>query len=315
MVSDRSRSRLHTPGRDSATFTRDERTQNDRSRTRDYRKERKTNPREVKEYADLQHTVFPFDRETVFGQIAYANYRVAREIKKTPLLSGVNMVLIQYILPIFAVILIGGGIGLALVSFHNNQVIQAQVKAFAHDVGDSGETTASTTQHRDANDTQSSGAQNGFVPSTNPLYPVKLQINSVGIVANMTQVGLTKENDIGTPSNIAQASWYTGSNSPAHETGSAIVVAHVGTDRNPGVFAKLSDIKPGALVGLTMGDGKTNAYKVTQSEDVPSGSVNMTKYLTNDGHSKLLYLITCTGDYNARTHTYDNRLIVSAEAI
>ena len=209
-------------------------------------------------------------------------------------LTGINALLIQYAVPILAVILIGGGIGLGIASIVNNIAVNNQIEAYNESTGD--------------------GAASGaFVPSTDPRHPVKVTIPSLLLDIDTTQVGINKSGHIGSPSNIKRAAWYTGSSSPADEDGLAVITAHAGSERYPGAFATLYEIKEGDEIDVTMGDGESVRYAVTTIEDINAESIDMAEYLSEP--SKQLLLITCSGDYNARTYSYEDRLFVTAEPI
>jgi len=274
-------------------------------RLRSYGAERKADPRLDREYRMLEHVTFPFDKEEGAMHIGAIAQSVSAEAtiaeQRFSSITGFNKIWLQVGIPIVAIALIGIGIGLMFATMQSNMKIEEQVKTFAASAEDSGETAPTTS------------AEN-FTASTDPRHPVKVKIKSIGVDSNTTQVGVNSKGNVGTPASIKHAAWYTGSASPVDNKGGVLMVGHVGTDRYPGVFAGLHNVTAGDSVEVTMGDGKKVEYAVSRIEDVPSQNVDMGKYLERDGPS-VLHIITCTGDYNARTHTYTDRLIVTATIV
>ncbi|MFZ3010205.1 MAG: class F sortase [Candidatus Microsaccharimonas sp.] len=262
------------------------------------------------EYTDLQHTVFPFDKEDTTQPLAttapvtsaasLAVTGVGEVAQKVSLFATVNGAFIQFGIPIVAAVLIGGGVGLGIASVVNNMAVQDQVKTYASEANDSGE----------------SGDSAAFVASKDPLHPVKVEIPEVSIDADTTQVGINDKGNIGAPASIKQLAWYDKSTSPVDSVGTAVIVGHVGTKSYAGKLSELHKVSENALIKVTMGDGKIFNYKVTTIEDIPADTVDMAHYLPNTNQTtKRLVIITCAGNYNARTYNYDDRLIVTAQAI
>lgn len=210
---------------------------------------------------------------------------------------------IKFGIPIVAaLLLITGGI-MAVLSIKNNLALQEQVETYAATATDSGETTTPATAPAST--------------VTDPRAPKHISIDSIAVSTSMTTVGVNTKGNIGAPANIKQASWYTGSDSPIDSKGDAMIVAHVGTDRYAGAFAKLHETKVGDIVTLTMGDDKKVTYRITSSEDVTPEAMDVARYIGAgaDHEGMYIHLVTCTGDYNARTKTYTHRLIVTAERV
>jgi len=211
---------------------------------------------------------------------------------------------VKYGIPIFAALLLVTGGIMAVISIQNNIALQEQVQTFTSDAEDSGETSQT----------------NGVMPTsdvTDPRAPKFITIPSLNIAASMTVVGVNNKGNIGAPANIRQASWYKGSDSPVDTKGDAMIVAHVGTDRYPGAFAQLHEIKEGDTIRLTMGDDTQATYTVTESTDVAPEKMDVAQYTGKGSRHEGMYihLVTCTGDYNARTKTYTHRLIVTARLL
>lgn len=220
---------------------------------------------------------------------------------------SVNEKWLKYGVPVFAALLIGVGLGLTALSFYNNQKVQEQLSTYAAEASDSGEQSSAVVA---AGDDEGTNPESTI---TDPRQPRHIAIEKAGVSASMTVVGVNSKGNIGSPASIKQASWYSGSSSPLDTGGSALIVAHVGTDRLPGAFANVHTLEKGDTITLTMGDNSKVFYTVSSLESVPTSKMDMADYLKKPGGSAHeLHLITCDGDYNARSHTYSDRLVVTA---
>jgi LPXTG-site transpeptidase (sortase) family protein len=228
---------------------------------------------------------------------------------------SIRLMWMRYGLPVAAALLIVLGIWLIYVCIQQNQAIQHQIKTYTKTAISSGESvngkSVATGQDMNGVSTTGTGAY-----ATSPQSPKIVDIPSLDISARVTEVGLDKLGDIGTPSNITDVAWYTGSSSPATVVGNALIVGHVGTTRLPGVFANLYKLKSGNQIKVVMGDNVVHTYAVTASVSVPEAKLNMSTYLGYSGVTdRRLTLITCTGDFNASALSYNQRLVVSAEEV
>lgn len=255
---------------------------------------------------DPQDIVLPFDRETIAPSslssavpamaIATGTVDIAG---KATIFATISGALVQFGIPIAAVVLIGAGAGLGIASIVNNMAVKNQVDTYTSKAQDSGQTDNSAT----------------FVASKDPREPVKVEISDLSISSDTAKVGVNSKGNIGSPANIKQLAWFDQSTSPIDPTGTALIVGHVGSPTYAGALAGLYKIKEGANIKVTMGDGKMMLYRVSKIEDIAADKINMANYLPAEGQaSKKLVIITCSGDYNARTYNYADRLIVTADA-
>ena len=74
--------------------------------------------------------------------------------------------------------------------------------------------------------------------------PVSLTIPLIGVKTNLITLGLTASGALQVPSTYYVAGWYTGSPRPG-AIGSAIIVGHIDSVNGPGVFYRLSELRPG----------------------------------------------------------------------
>ncbi len=124
------------------------------------------------------------------------------------------------------------------------------------------------------------------------------------------QLGLLKNSQIASPSNIYDAGWYNGSAKPG-QTGAMFVYAHVSSWTANGVFYKLKNLVVGDKVTIERGDGKKFNYTVVVTKIYPYNHVDMNSALAPvNGVAQGMNLMTCTGHVIKGTSEFDERLVV-----
>ncbi len=147
--------------------------------------------------------------------------------------------------------------------------------------------------------------------TTTPITPAHLVISSIGVNANVEQVGKKADGSMGTPSTFGNVGWYALGSKPG-EAGNAVIDGHVNNAlTTAGVFAHLSQITIGDIVQVSDAAGKTLIYKVTKVQTFAADSAPDASVFATTGPSQLV-LITCDGDWVASAHSFDKRLVVFA---
>lgn len=127
------------------------------------------------------------------------------------------------------------------------------------------------------------------------------------------KMGLDNTNSIKTPRTTWDTGWYEGSSKPGDSVGAALIVGHVSGLTTGGVFYNLYRVENGDEILVEMGDGTVYTYRVVGKEEVPLDGIDMNNYLVSKDIDKPgLTLMTCAGEYNPVTETYDNRLAIFA---
>jgi hypothetical protein len=145
-----------------------------------------------------------------------------------------------------------------------------------------------------------------------PAAPIRLLVPAAGVDAPLTGAGLDPAGALVPPADPAVAGWYTGGPVPG-ETGPAVITGHVDWTGGPAVFAGLADLGPGAEVLVARADGSTARFTVTgvvrrAKSDFPAAEV----YAPAAGAE--LRLITCGGAFDRARGSYEDNVIVFAEA-
>ncbi len=203
-----------------------------------------------------------------------------------------------------AAILLVIGLGVSFQGFRANRTVAAQAVNLNK-----------KSQSRD------DGAPSTVKPSTAavrqyvvaPDLPRYLKIPKLGVFARVTQAGVTPSGALGTPRNVYDTAWYTGSAKPG-QAGATLIDGHVSSWTTRGVFYGLKKLAPGDNLQIVRGDGVSVNYKVVKTQVYASSNVDMQAAVTpvTAGNSGL-NLITCTGKLQKGTDQFNQRLIVFAE--
>ncbi|MBG0831868.1 class F sortase [Planomonospora sp. ID67723] len=144
--------------------------------------------------------------------------------------------------------------------------------------------------------------------------PVRLSIPAIKLSAPITTVGVDGDGVVQVPplNRPQQAGWYKHGPTPG-ELGPAVILGHVDTTTGPAVFARLGELAKGDAITVTRKDGSTATFTVTSISKVAKKN-----FPTRRVYGPLDYpglrLITCDGDFDTRTRSYTDNMIVYAAA-
>ncbi len=145
--------------------------------------------------------------------------------------------------------------------------------------------------------------------------PARLIISSLNINARVQDVGVTKANAMGTPSNFTDVAWYKYGPVPG-ALGSAVIDGHVDNGLAlAGVFKHLVDIQIGDDVTVVANDGSEKHFVVTDIENYPYQNSPSDIIFDHNTDGSRLNLITCEGAWVAAGRTYDHRLVVYTKLV
>jgi len=179
-----------------------------------------------------------------------------------------------------------------------------------------------------AKKTNNSASGSGVVPATTkpsaaavrnyavaPNLPRYLKIPKLGVNARVMQVGVLASGALGTPSNVFDTAWYTGSAEPG-QPGATLIDGHVSSWSTSGVFYGLKTMALGDAIQIVRGDGTIINYQVVKAVTYIGNTVNMQAAMTpvTPGISGL-NLISCTGDVIPGTSLFNARIVVFAQEV
>lgn len=156
-----------------------------------------------------------------------------------------------------------------------------------------------------------------FQTALHPIYgnPKRIIIDSLNLEIDVISVGVDLSGYIETPKDWNVAGWYKKSASPS-ENGNMLIGGHYDDNYGrPAAFWKLKNLKPGDKVSILDSYGRSYDYTVVNSYYIDINDPARLKVLESLGNVPVLTLITCGGVWNVAKHTYNERLVVSAELV
>lgn len=166
-------------------------------------------------------------------------------------------------------------------------------------------------------------------PSDTPISPADIKAYSVEAdlprivtipsIGAKTIIKSISRNDILAaigPSNVFEVNWFEESAKPASLTGAMLLTGYYSGPTGEGIFHDLDKVQIGDNIQIEGGDGTVYNFQVIESLFYNLGDTDMTKAVTSADRTKLgLNLMTCDGDYDVATKTYEHRLLVRAVKI
>lgn len=148
--------------------------------------------------------------------------------------------------------------------------------------------------------------------STGALIPARLKVPSLGIDANVEEVGKKADNSMGTPKDFMDVGWWSEGSKPG-APGSAVFDGHVNNAlTKAGVFEHLTQIHKGDYITVSDASGKTLVYKVSEIDLYDTNEAPRASIFATSGPQQLV-LITCDGEWVQDEHSFDKRLVVIAK--
>lgn len=144
--------------------------------------------------------------------------------------------------------------------------------------------------------------------------PKQVVIESIGSKPYVQKVGVDQNKQVAVPTNINLVGWFVDSARPG-EKGLSLIDGHVSGTRNKGIFKDLDKLNVGDKYSVILGNGTELKYKVIDKKSVNVADSVGVMFSQNPSVSRQLNLVTCSGNYDPKTRSYAERLIVMSEQI
>lgn len=142
--------------------------------------------------------------------------------------------------------------------------------------------------------------------------PIRLTIPAINVDAAIEPMGVSDNGTMEVPNSIVNVGWYKLGIRPGN-AGSAVIAGHVdGKNGEPGVFARLHELQPGETILVTDDANQTVQFTVRERRTYNPKADATVVFNQTDG--KHLNLITCDGTWDTAKKSYDQRLVVFADA-
>lgn len=146
--------------------------------------------------------------------------------------------------------------------------------------------------------------------STGPAGPVRLSAPGLweGAV-EARPLGLDRDGALQVPATAGGMGWWADGPRPG-QPGAAVVVGHVDLAGERGVFGRLAQAEPGALVTVTSGSEQVR-YRVVRVDRYAKTAFPTDEVYRPTGATELR-LVTCGGRFDPRTGHYEDNVVVRA---
>lgn len=147
------------------------------------------------------------------------------------------------------------------------------------------------------------------LPQTTPSTPLKLSIPALGVLTNVEQVGVDKDNNMDIPKNPQNVAWFKPGTVPGNP-GNAAIDGHLDWyGVKEAVFYFLASLKAGDRIYVRDDKGRDRAFVVT--DQIACNWQNCPlQQIFGPSSETHLNLITCDGTFNRALQQYDKRLVV-----
>lgn len=145
--------------------------------------------------------------------------------------------------------------------------------------------------------------------------PVRIQIPSISIDIQITPVGVEDDGLMQIPENIRVAGWYRYGPSPASDTGSTVITAHVDDfEQGLGPFAYLKEMPADAEIIVTTDDGVDHRYILESVQNIEKKQLPLDQVFDREGTPRIV-LITCGGQFDQNVLNYSDNVIAIANPL
>jgi sortase (surface protein transpeptidase) len=145
-------------------------------------------------------------------------------------------------------------------------------------------------------------------PATAAPAPVSLTIPAIGVHTRLIRLGVTAQGTLQVPASTTVAGWYTGSPRPG-EIGSSVIAGHIDSYQGPGIFYRLSHMRPGERIYVRRANGSLAVFRVYAVREYPKDHFP-TGTVYGPAPDAELHLITCGGTFDYATHSYLSNVVV-----
>jgi hypothetical protein len=145
-----------------------------------------------------------------------------------------------------------------------------------------------------------------------PSMPVRVSISSIGVRADVVEVGRAADGSIAPPVEdpATTVGWFGLGPTPG-EPGIAVLLGHVDTHDRAAVFSRLHELGAGKVVEVTRKDRRVATFTVDSVETFPKTNFPADRVLVHDDVPRLV-LVTCGGPWMGGTTGYADNVIVFA---
>ena len=143
---------------------------------------------------------------------------------------------------------------------------------------------------------------------------MRLQLLSLRVTASVDPV-VAADGSLGVPDDPATVGWWTGSVLPGSRAGATVVDGHVDSAATgPGALYQLQRLAAGDRIRLQLAGAGAMTYSVTARRTYLKDTGLPASLFTRAGPPHLV-LISCGGQFDETTRSYDSNVVVLARPV
>ncbi|MCW2528114.1 MAG: peptidase sortase [Pseudonocardiales bacterium] len=148
-------------------------------------------------------------------------------------------------------------------------------------------------------------------PSALTAAPVRLLIPSLRVSAQIEPV-LVTDGVLAVPDDVSRVGWWSGSEPVGALAGTTVIDGHIDSaEEGLGALAEITRLRSGDTVLIDTDTSTTLTYRVYAAGVYPKVD-GLPAEIFNDSGPPRLVLISCGGQFNHATHSYENNVAVFA---
>jgi sortase (surface protein transpeptidase) len=140
--------------------------------------------------------------------------------------------------------------------------------------------------------------------------PTRLRIPAIGVNSRIVTIGVDRTGALIPPATTDVTGWFAAGPVPG-AIGPALLAAHVDSRAGPGVFFRLTDLRPGDVVIVDRADHTSTRFVVDSSTRVAKTTFP-TELIYSPKPVAMLRLVTCGGSFDSQKRSYLDNVIVNA---
>jgi len=153
-----------------------------------------------------------------------------------------------------------------------------------------------------------------FTSTTQNVWPDRIAIPAIGLDMAVTALGLAPDGSMALNDRADTAAWYKYGAVPGEREEAALIAAHVSSVVDGvGPFSRLTELRQGDTVTVTMSDGSEQPFTVVKRQRISKETVDYNAITAES--AGMLILVTCGGTWDPQTRHYDDNVIVWAASL
>lgn len=143
--------------------------------------------------------------------------------------------------------------------------------------------------------------------------PTRVTLPSLDASLPVRPVGVDRQDAMQIPEDPDTAGWYRYGPAPTAASGASVIAAHTDTEGEIGPLSRLAELERGDHIRVAVGD-ELLVYAVTRVDNHAKKALDLDALFDRSGPPRL-HLVSCGGEWDPRTRSYEDNVIAVATRI